>query len=43
LILEFTLDPPDADALNATKIASAHDDLARWLRGDRSPNNDCRH
>jgi len=42
LILEFTLDPPDIDALNATKLASAHDDLARWLRGDHSPNNDYR-
>jgi glyoxylase I family protein len=42
LILEFTLDPPDVDALNATKLASAHDDLARWLRGDHLPNNDYR-
>ena len=42
LLLEFTLDPPEADEINATRRARAHDDLERWLGGDHTPNNDWR-
>lgn len=39
LTIEFTLDHPDADQINATRQASAHEDLARWLGGDHTSNN----
>jgi catechol 2,3-dioxygenase-like lactoylglutathione lyase family enzyme len=40
--LELTVDPPDADAIAAVRRADAHAELARWLAGDRTPNNDLR-
>lgn len=43
LELEFTLDPPDAAEIWAVRQASAHEDLQRWLGGDRTINNDIRH
>lgn len=42
-MLEFTCDPPDADAIAAAKAKTAHADLRRWLDGERRPNNDIRH
>jgi len=39
LIVEFTVDHPDADAINAQRAASAHEDLRKWLGGDHTPNN----
>jgi len=39
LILEFTRDHPDADRINATRRASAHADLKRWMGGDHTSNN----
>jgi hypothetical protein len=39
LLLELTADHPDASAIAATRAASAHDDLARWLSGDHTSNN----
>ena len=42
LNLEFTVDHPDADKITATRAASAHEDLRRWLAGDRGTNNDWR-
>ncbi len=39
MILEFTYDPPEAEALNATKRKTAHEELARWLKGDHTSNN----
>jgi catechol 2,3-dioxygenase-like lactoylglutathione lyase family enzyme len=42
LLLEFTLDPPEADEISATRRARAHEDLERWLGGDHTPNNDWR-
>ena len=39
MILEFTLDHPDAAKINATRRASAHADLARWVGGDHTSNN----
>ncbi len=39
LLLEFTLDHPDAEQINKTRSALAHADLKRWLSGDHSSNN----
>jgi catechol 2,3-dioxygenase-like lactoylglutathione lyase family enzyme len=43
LIIEFTVDHDNVEAINAERLASAHDDLARWLDGDHSPNNEAYH
>ena len=42
LLVELTADPPNVDEINAVRAASAHEDLARWLGGDRRSNNDWR-
>jgi len=42
LPLEFTVDAPDIAAIAAMRRADAHRELARWLAGDRRPNNDQR-
>jgi glyoxylase I family protein len=42
LRFEFTIDAPDADKIAAMRRADAHAELARWLAGDRTPNNDDR-
>ena len=39
LILEFTRDRAEADEINRKRLASAHEDLARWLAGDHASNN----
>lgn len=39
LRLEFTVDAPDAAEIAAMRRADAHAELARWLAGDRRPNN----
>jgi len=39
LILEFTLDAPNAKEINRERLAKAHDDLKRWLKGDHTSNN----
>jgi hypothetical protein len=39
LKLEFTLDPDNADEIDRRRRADAHSELARWLAGDRTPNN----
>jgi len=39
LILEFTLDHPDAARINSTRRANAHADLKRWMAGDHTSNN----
>lgn len=43
LNVEFTAEPPGASDVAVWQRASAHDTLARWLGGDRTPNNDFRH
>jgi len=43
MILEFTRDPPDVAEIDAIRRADAHSELARWLAGDRSVNNQLRH
>lgn len=40
--LELTTDPPDVDSINDQRRADAHAELARWLAGDHTPNNDLR-
>lgn len=39
LILEFTLDAPNADKIGVERVASAHADLKRWIAGDHTSNN----
>jgi len=39
MIVEFTLDHPDVEKINATRRATAHEDLKRWLAGDHTSNN----
>ena len=39
LILEFTLDAPQAQQINRDRLASAHADLKRWVAGDHTSNN----
>jgi len=39
MIVEFTVDHPEVDAINAARRATAHADLARWLAGDHTSNN----
>ena len=42
LNLEFTVDDPRADQINAERIRTKDADLERWLRGDHSSNNNWR-
>ncbi len=42
LIMEFTVDPPDAARIDAIRRADAHSELARWMAGDHRVNNDLR-
>jgi glyoxylase I family protein len=39
LPLEFTVDPPNAAAIDKMRRADAHSELKRWLSGDRHVNN----
>jgi glyoxylase I family protein len=39
LILEFTLDHPEADEISRDRRADAHHELKRWLEGDHTSNN----
>ena len=39
LIVEFTLDHPDAEKINADRKKDAHRELKRWLAGDHTSNN----
>ena len=39
MIVEFTLDHPDAEKINADRLADAHHTLKRWLAGDHKSNN----
>ena len=39
LILEFTLDHPQVQEINATRRANAHAELKRWMSGDHTSNN----
>ena len=39
MLLEFTLDAPNADQIAKDRKADAHATLKRWLRGDHTSNN----
>jgi catechol 2,3-dioxygenase-like lactoylglutathione lyase family enzyme len=39
LRVEFTVDPPNVDDINALRRADAHAELERWLAGDHAVNN----
>lgn len=39
LIIEFTLDAPNAEKINKTRLANAHAELKKWLAGDHTSNN----
>ena len=39
MIVEFTLDHPDVEKINATRRADAHAELKRWLAGNHQSNN----
>ena len=43
MILEFTVDAPEAEEINAQRLKDAHAELKRWLGGDHSINNTYRH
>ena len=43
LKLEFTVDPDNVAEIDAGRRADAHSELARWLAGDRRPNNTDHH
>jgi catechol 2,3-dioxygenase-like lactoylglutathione lyase family enzyme len=42
LRLEFTVDHPEVERINARQAENCHDDLQRWLAGDHTANNDIR-
>lgn len=39
MIVEFTVDHPEVEKINATRRADAHTELKRWLAGDHHSNN----
>lgn len=39
MILEFALDAPGSDKINAERRQTAHEDLWRWLKGNHVSNN----
>ena len=39
MIVEFTVDHPEADKINAKRKQDAHTELKRWLAGDHTSNN----
>jgi len=42
LRVEFTVDVPDVERINAIRRADARAELQRWLAGNHTPNNDVR-
>lgn len=40
LTIEFTIDPPHVAKIDAWQKSVAHEELARWMAGDRHTNND---
>ncbi|MES2987907.1 MAG: VOC family protein [Pseudomonadota bacterium] len=42
LLVEFTVDPENAEEIDAWQRATAHETLDRWLSGDYTINNDIR-
>jgi hypothetical protein len=42
LIMEFTVDPPNAERIAEIRRADAHAELKRWMAGDHRVNNELR-
>jgi len=42
MLVEFAVDHPQVERIDADQRAKAHDELKRWLGGDHTPNNDVR-
>jgi hypothetical protein len=42
MLLEFTLDVPEADDIAKVRAEDAHETLRRWLAGDHTSNNSYR-
>ena len=43
LLIEFTVDHDNIDAINAERKEKAHEELKRWLAGNHAPNNEAFH
>jgi len=43
MIVEFCVDHPDVEKINAEVLPKAHSELKRWLAGDHTPNNEAYH
>ncbi|HWL06161.1 MAG TPA: VOC family protein [Xanthobacteraceae bacterium] len=43
LKVEFTIDHPEVEAINAMRLKDCHTELKRWLAGDHRTNNNDRH
>lgn len=43
LIVEFTVDHPNAEQINQERLPKAHQELEQWLAGDHTPNNEAYH
>ena len=43
LKVEFTIDHPEVDQINAMRLKDCHSELKRWLAGDHHTNNHDRH
>ena len=43
LLIEFVVDHPDMEKINADQKTKAHSEMARWLAGDHTPNNTAYH
>lgn len=43
LLIEFTVDHEDVDQINEERKGKAHEELANWLAGDHTPNNEAFH
>ncbi|MDA3040177.1 MAG: VOC family protein [Actinomycetota bacterium] len=39
MVIEFTVDVPQVEAINQERAADAHETLKRWLAGDHTSNN----
>jgi len=42
MLVEFAVDHPEVERIDADQQVKAHDELKRWLAGDHTPNNDVR-
>ncbi|MDT8397261.1 MAG: VOC family protein [Pseudomonadales bacterium] len=43
LLVEFCVDHPEVEKINAEVLPKAHSELERWLAGDHHPNNEAYH